>query len=115
MKYIYSMKTKKYTLLFFLLIICNYSFGKTVSTVCNGYWSNPSIWSGNAIPASNDTIIVDRNIRFDADITLDNNYLIINSSVELCGLYQINVNVENIYIRLILITFVKFKQFSPLI
>lgn len=56
------------------------------STLYNGYWSDPAIWSKGACPASTDSVIINHNIILDQDVVLQSpGRLVISLSGEICG------------------------------
>ena len=63
--------------LFFILSLFNHLFSQTtITTVANGFWSNPLTWD-SGIPQSNDNIIVNHTLEVDVKDTVTN--IIINN------------------------------------
>jgi gliding motility-associated-like protein len=95
----------------FLFFISYHSYAETITTIGNGDWTDPHVWSSGNVPGPYDSIYVYNKIDITADIVLDHNYLSITVHGRLCGEYNFTVanhsfmdNYGNVYLNAIYIT-----------
>ena len=75
----------------FSLLLCQNSYSTTITTIANGDWTNPAVWSSGNVPIANDSIIIHHRIGINVDIFLDHNYLYVAMDGVLCGHHDLNV------------------------
>ena len=62
------------------------SYSKSVFTVCDGYWSDTTIWLGGLTPVSGDDIYINHIVRLDtSNYIFSSNQIMIGSDGNLCG------------------------------
>ncbi|MBK8659209.1 MAG: T9SS type A sorting domain-containing protein [Bacteroidetes bacterium] len=67
-----------------------------VTTLSNGYWSNPAIWSTGVVPASSDSVIIDDYVLLDTNIAVSSTGLLfIDGCGVLCGDFSLSGSFTN--------------------
>jgi len=78
-----------------LLFVSSSVSSKTFETLASGNWSDSSVWVNSDIPSYTilDTVILKDSIRFDHDISLtDNSMMLIDRGGGLCGHHKISLH-----------------------
>ncbi len=86
----------KQCLLSILVLVCLAAHVQRVTTLGNGYWSNPAIWSTGVVPASSDSVIIDDYVLLDTNIAVSSDGLLfIDGCGVLCGEYSLSGSFTN--------------------
>ncbi len=87
------MKIKKVILIFWPLFSFLHSYCSSSTTVKDGNWADPGVWSPARIPVFSDSIIISHKIFFEEDISiLPGGFLKIEPEASLCGLKTIKIS-----------------------
>jgi hypothetical protein len=86
----------KHWLIALLILPALLCSAQRVTSIGNGYWSNPSIWSTGAVPLPTDSVIIDDYVLLDTNITVSSSGLLfIDGCGVLCGDYSLTGSFTN--------------------
>lgn len=90
------MRNLSFTLIITFLFFSN-AFAGVKTSISNGSWSDPAIWSPAGIPFMEDTVIINNHVTVDTTIDVGINWLIVNANDSITGdsLLSLHGNLKN--------------------
>jgi len=102
---------KIFSLSLFLFFMSYHLYAETITSIANGDWTDPHVWSSGKVPGPYDSIYVYTKIDVTTDILLDHNYLNVAVNGKLCGEYNLTVanhsfmdNYGNVFLNAMYVT-----------